>query len=104
MYTIAVTIHVKPECRDKFIAASLDDARGSVQNEPDCFCFDVIQDEADPNCFYLYEVYRDPKAFQYHLQAPHFLVWKEATKDCHATPPVVGKGNHLFPPDSHWKK
>ena len=37
----------------------LGDAKGSVNNEPGCLRFDVIQEGADPNRIWLYEVYVD---------------------------------------------
>ena len=55
----------------------LGDAQGSVQNEPGCLRFDVIQDSADPNRIWLYEVYVDQAAFKAHLQTPHFIKWRE---------------------------
>ena len=104
MYALVVTIHIKPKHREEFIKVLLEDARGSVQNEDGCFLFNVIQDETDPNCIYLYEVYRDVKAFEYHTQTPHFIRFRNTTKDWLADPIVIGKGTHLFPSDDRWKK
>jgi autoinducer 2-degrading protein len=104
MYALVVTIHIKPEYRQPFIEAMLDDARNSVQNEPGCLLFNVVQDEADPNCIYLYEVYRNAQAFEHHTQTPHFIRWVDTTKDWFAQPVIIGKGNHLSPPDELWKK
>ena len=104
MYALVVTIHIKPEHREEYIKAILDDARGSVQNEEHCLLFNVIQDETDPNCLYLYEVYRDVKAFEYHTQTPHFIHFFNTTKDWVTQPMTIGKGAHLFPPDDFWKK
>ena len=44
MKALVVTIQIKPEFRDAFMEAMLDDARGSVQNEPGCLRFDVVED------------------------------------------------------------
>lgn len=102
MYILVVTIDIKPEHREAFIEAMLEDARGSRENEPGCVRFDVIQDEANPNRIYLYEVYRDRAAFEAHLQTPHFLKWQATVKDWFASPPVVGRGTNLYPPDEAW--
>ncbi len=75
MYSIFVTIDVKPEHVEEFTQASFGDARGSVRDEPGCFRFDINQDQEIPSRFYLYEVYRDEEAFQAHLEAPHFKEW-----------------------------
>jgi quinol monooxygenase YgiN len=104
MYVLSVTIDIKPGYKEKFIAEMLEDARGSVRNEPDCVRFDVIQDEKEPNRIFLYEVYTDRAAFAYHMITPHFLKWKETTQDWFAAPPVVGIGQSIFPSDAEWNK
>jgi quinol monooxygenase YgiN len=104
MYVLVVTIDIKPGLKDKFVAEMLDDARGSVRDEPGCVRFDVIQNEKDSNRIYLYEVYKDRAAFEYHMTTPHFLKWKDAVQDWFATPPVVGAGPSIFPADADWNK
>jgi autoinducer 2-degrading protein len=104
MYALAVTINIKPGFKEKFVAAMLDDARGSVGNEPGCLRFDVIQDEKDPNRIYLHEVYKDRAAFDFHMTTPHFLAWNDAVKDWFASPPVVGAGPSVFPADADWNR
>ena len=104
MYAVVVKIQIKPENRKEFIESMLDDARGSVQNEPDCLLFNVVEDQTDPNCLHLYEVYRDEQAFERHKQMPHFTGWLEMTKNWLAQPLSIATGNHLFPADSCWKK
>ena len=102
MHVLVVTIDIKPEFTERFITAMLDDARGSVRNEPGCVRFDVIQDGANPNRIYLYEVYADKTAFDHHLTTPHFITWRDMVQDWFASPPVVGQGPNLFPPDTTW--
>jgi autoinducer 2-degrading protein len=104
MYVLVVTIDIKPGFKDTFVAAMLDDARGSVGNEPGCVRFDVIQDEKEPNRIYLYEVYKDRAAFDVHVATPHFLKWNETVKDWFASPPVVGSGPSVFPADADWNR
>ena len=58
----------------------LGDAKGSVNDEPGCLRFDVIQDAGDPNRIWLYEVYVDEAAFQEHLKAPHFIKWRDTVE------------------------
>ncbi len=104
MYALVVTIDIKPGQKDPFIAAMLDDARGSVHNEPGCIRFDIIQDEHDVNRIYLYEVYADRAAFDAHMNTPHFLAWQDTVKDWFAKPPVVGSGPSIFPLDADWNR
>jgi (4S)-4-hydroxy-5-phosphonooxypentane-2,3-dione isomerase len=103
MKVLLVTIQIKPEFRDQFIESMLGDAVGSVEDEPGCLRFDVIQDEADTNKIYLYEVYKDDAAFQAHTQAPHFTKWRDTVKDWFAAPTTVGRGSSIFPPDARWQ-
>ncbi|MCB0050365.1 MAG: antibiotic biosynthesis monooxygenase, partial [Caldilinea sp.] len=57
MLIVHVDVNVKPEVVDAFIAATVENARNSIQ-EPGIARFDVIQDQADPTHFVLVEVYR----------------------------------------------
>ena len=104
MKVLMVKIQVMPERREAFLKAMLDDARGSVQNEPGCLRFDVSQDESDPNRLYLYEVYRDDKALEAHRNAPHYLKWRETVKDWYAAPVEALRGSTVFPDEAAWTK
>jgi (4S)-4-hydroxy-5-phosphonooxypentane-2,3-dione isomerase len=104
MYALVVTIDITPGQKDAFMAAMLADARGSVQHEPGCIRFDVIQDEHNVNRIYLYEVYADRTAFDAHMKTPHFLAWQATVKDWFAAPPVVGSGPSIFPLDTEWNR
>ena len=103
MYALGVVIQIQPEHREEFIEAMLDDARNSVNVEPGCVRFDVLQDENDPNRIYLYEVYRDPAAFEAHTQTPHLIRWRETVKDWYAAPTVVYRAFNIFPTDEGWR-
>ena len=48
MYVLIVPIHIQPEHRQAFLDSMLDDAIGSVRDEPGCLRFDVIQDGSEP--------------------------------------------------------
>ena len=74
MEVLVVTIHVKPEHIEEFIAATLANARGA-RGEPGNLRFDVLRAEDDPNHFILYEVYRDKAAIAAHRETPHFKTW-----------------------------
>ena len=102
MKVALVTINIKPEFRDRFMEESLLDAQGSVQNEPGCFRFDILQDDQDPNRVYLYEVYRDAAAEEAHMQMPHFLRWEKATRDWFATPIEVATCETVYPEETDW--
>jgi (4S)-4-hydroxy-5-phosphonooxypentane-2,3-dione isomerase len=97
MFALVVSLRVKPEKRDQFLAAAEDDSICSVRDEPGCVRFDVLQDNADQNHFYFYEVYRDEAAFQAHGQAPHFANWRKAAEEVLAEPTNATRCATLFP-------
>ena len=105
MRAIIATLRIKADGRDAFLEAIAGDARGSVQDEPGCFRFDVLQDQEDPNLIHLYEVYQDDAAIQAHRQAPHYKKWRAAV-DRHGfiEETVSRQCLSLFPPDSEWHK
>lgn len=103
MLALIVSIRIQPEHREDFMRSVLDDASGSVTNEPGCLRFDVVQEEADPNHIWLYEVYRDQAAFEAHLEAPHYIRWRDTVKDWYAAPTEVARCETVFPAESHWK-
>ena len=102
------TWQIKPEHREAYIKGMSANARGSVDNEPGCYRYDVIQDQDDPNRFYLYEVFEDRDAHDVaHVGYPHL---KELLEDpAWPTWPVDGwkgtriDGDVVWSHDS-WKK
>ncbi len=105
MYVIIAPIQIKDGHRDEFIEAMLDDAKGSVRDEPGCLRFDVIQDGSDENRIWLYEVYVDEDAFKEHLKTPHFIKWRDTVKDWFADG-IQGAGGgsyNIYPPDEDWQ-
>ena len=105
MFALFATIHIDPPRREPFMVSMLEDARGSIENEPGCFRFDVLVDDKDPNTIYLYEVYRDQAAFDAHCQAPHFIQWRDLTKDWTVEPrtPMV-TFQPAYPAPGDWSK
>jgi quinol monooxygenase YgiN len=105
MHIVIAPIQVKKGFKDRFVEEIVADARGSTTNEPGCLRFDVVQDPNDPDRVWLYEVYRDEAAFQAHTQTPHFIRWRDATKDWIEETPVkaVIGGSNIWPRNEDWK-
>ena len=106
MYVIIAPIQIKEGYKDRFIEEMIGDASGSVNDEPGCLRFDVIQDAVDPNRIWLYEVYKDEDAFHAHTQAPHYEKWRDATGDWREDSGLQGAGRgatNIWPPDDEWK-
>jgi len=77
MIAVCVYVHVKPENREAFVEASLENARNTIL-EPGNLRFDVIQQVDDPNRFLLYEVYRDEAGMKAHKETAHYARWRDA--------------------------
>ena len=96
MYVVFIHVHVKPEHRREFIAASLANARATVE-EPGNLRFDVNQQVDDPNRFVLYEVYRDEAGMNAHKETAHYATWRDAVAGWMAEPRQGIKHVGLFP-------
>ena len=83
MYTLFVTLDVRPGKLDDFVDAITLNAEASLRDELGCLAFDVHQDIENPTRFYLYEIYVDEDAFRItHRGAAHYARWQEAAKEC----------------------
>ena len=101
MLIVHVFVHVKPDCIAAFEAASLDNARHSLQ-EPGIARFDVIQQADDPTRFVLVEAYRDADAPVRHKETAHYARWRDAVADMMADPRSSVKYVNRFPMDPGW--
>ena len=81
MYIIIAPIQIKDGYKERLMKEIIEDARSSVNKEPGCLRFDVIQDASDANRIWLYEVYKDAAASDAHTQMPHYIKFSDATTD-----------------------
>ncbi len=96
MFVICIYVHVKPEHREAFLEATLENARHTVR-EPGNLRFDVNQQADDPNRFTLYEVYGDESGMKAHKQTAHYARWRETVADWMAEPRLGVQHVGLFP-------
>lgn len=101
MLVVHVHVHVRPEAVEAFKAATLENARHSVQ-EPGVARFDVVQQLDDPTRFVLVEVYRDDQAPAAHKQTAHYAKWRDTVEPMMAEPRRSVKYQNLFPDDAGW--
>jgi autoinducer 2-degrading protein len=101
MLIVHVHVQVKPDCVEAFKAASLDNARLSVQ-EPGIARFDLVQQVDDPTRFVLVEVYRTDDAPAKHKETTHYATWRDAVADMMAVPRQSTKYRNAFPSDAGW--
>ena len=76
MIVTFVHIRVKPEYREDFIRASIENHQNSVK-EPGNLRFDILQDAADPDKFVYYEAYESDEAVKAHKNTLHYVKWKD---------------------------
>ena len=77
-----------PESEDAFIAATLENARNSVQ-EPGIARFDVIREaSADPTRFAAGGGISRRRRRRRHKETAHYAVWRDAVADMMAVPRV----------------
>ena len=101
MLIVHVHVHVKPDCVEAFKAASVENARASVQ-ESGIARFDVIQQADDPTRFVLVEVYRTAAAPAAHKETAHYAKWRDAVANMMAEPRTSVKFANVFPEDTQW--
>jgi len=78
MYIIVSSFEIKPEHRQDFIKAALEDGRNSRLHEQGIRRFELVEDESDPNHFYLSEAYENKKAFEDHTKGDFFNAFFKA--------------------------
>jgi (4S)-4-hydroxy-5-phosphonooxypentane-2,3-dione isomerase len=101
MLIVHVHVRVKPESVAAFRAASIENARNSVQ-EPGIARFDVIQQQDDATRFLLIEVYRTAEAAAAHKETAHYAKWRDAVASMMAEPRSSVKFNAVFPDPQNW--
>ena len=101
MLIVHVFVNVKPEQVEAFRAATLENARNSVQ-EPGIARFDVLQEQDDPTRFVLVEVYRTSEDPGKHKETAHYQKWRDTVADMMAEPRTSIKYTNVFPDEEGW--
>lgn len=82
MIALIVSLDVHAERLDQFLAAIVENAHRTFNDEHGCRYFDVTRDTQDPSHFIFYELYDDEAAIDAHRKAPHFARWRETADVC----------------------
>lgn len=101
MLVVHVHVQVRPEHIEAFKAATLANARASVQ-EPGIARFDVVQQADDATRFVLIEVYRHATAPAAHKETAHYATWRDTVAPMMAEPRRSVKFAHVFPDEAGW--
>ena len=102
MLIVNVFVHVKPDCLDAFLAATLENAKNSLK-ERGITRFDILQCPDDPNEIMLNEVYRTREDTGKHKQTTHYQAWNEAVADMMAAPRTKKIYHNIFPDEAGWE-
>ena len=103
MFVLLVTIQIKPGHKEAFMEALLEDARVSVDDDPVCLRYDVMQDNGDPNRIHLYEVYVDEAGRETARRSAHYLKWRATVKDWFDGEVVVRTATPIYPSEGSWR-
>jgi len=101
MFIVHVFARVKPDQVEAFRAATLENARNSIQ-EPGIARFDVIQQQDDSTRFVLVEVYRTSDDPAKHKETAHYQKWRDTVADMMAEPRTSVKYTNVFPDEQGW--
>jgi quinol monooxygenase YgiN len=101
MLIVHVEVHVQAEHVDAFRAATIENARNSVQ-EPGIARFDVIQNAEDPTRFVLVEVYRTDADAARHKETAHYAAWRDTVAPMMAEPRTSVRYREVFPDAEAW--
>lgn len=101
LLVVHVQVRVRPEFVAAFLAATLDNARHSLE-ERGIARFDVLQERDDPTRFVLVEAYRSDDAPTAHKGTAHYARWRDTVEPMMAEPRVSRKLTACFPERDGW--
>ena len=81
MFVVLVEFTLHPECFEDFKNRVRQQAKDSLEREPDCHLFDVCTSAERADYVLLYEVYTDKAAFETHLVSAHFHDFDKDVRD-----------------------
>ncbi len=81
MFVVTVMFRTHPGAIEGFLPLMQGQADASVKNEEGCLRFDVCRDPERPDEVFLYEIYASERAFQVHLESPHYKTFSGAISE-----------------------
>lgn len=95
MQIFHIEVRVKPESIEAFRAATIENARNSIQ-EPAVARFDFMQHAEDPSRFLLIEAYRDAGGPARHRETAHYQKWRDTVEGMMAEPRARAEYKPVF--------
>ena len=78
-YVRVAELEIDAAQADAFAVATREVGQASVSSEDGCLALYAVAEKDNPSRVRVLEIYRDPAAYQAHLQTPHFKKFREAT-------------------------
>ena len=72
-------IEIVPEYRDEYLSILKEEAKASVALEPGVISIYPMYQKENPTEIRILEIYADKKAYEAHLETPHFKHYKTTT-------------------------
>jgi quinol monooxygenase YgiN len=78
-YVRIAELEIDPAQVDAFVIATREVGRASVSSEEGCLVLYAVAEKDNPGRVRVFEIYRDPAAYQTHLQTAHFRKFRATT-------------------------
>ena len=88
MITVAGRVPIKPESRDKAIAAAIKMTH-ETHKEPGCLQYHFYTDVENPNMLHVFEEWESQEALDLHITLPHMTEFLSALGEAAADEPTV---------------
>lgn len=72
-------IEIEPEYLDEYLAILKEESKASVELEPGVISIYPMYQKENPTEIRILEIYADRKAYEAHLETPHFKLYKTTT-------------------------
>ncbi|KPM32835.1 Antibiotic biosynthesis monooxygenase [Croceitalea dokdonensis DOKDO 023] len=72
-------IGINPEYLDEYLSILKEESKASVELEPGVISIYPMYQKENPTEIRILEIYEDKKAYESHLETPHFKYYKTAT-------------------------
>ena len=102
MHVLLVSMRVKPEKAEEFIALTRENVTETLK-EDGVVRFDLVRQADDPGHFLLFEVYRRAEDHARHRQTPHSKSWNAAAEPLMLEPSRRTIYESVFPRESGWE-
>jgi autoinducer 2-degrading protein len=89
MYSVIVTMTVRPEERETFERAMKELVASVKADEPGAVCYHVLRNRDQPARYRVLEIYASKDSFKAHLSSPHVQKANPQVQKTLATPPEV---------------